>query len=431
MRERDEIKVLLDSALSCVEAPQAQVQYYHSYSLAARFAENAITQNIGGEEEHVRIVVAYGKRHGSSITNRPDDESIKNLVARAEDIARNSPEDPEYMPPVEPQSYPDVPQRYYENVSRLTPRDIADKISNVVSLAQAAGYRGSGLFQASHGSGAVANTTGLFAFDRFSNLDYSTTIHGQKGSGFSSEAGESAETTDAAALAQRALETARASQNPEPVESGDYVVIFEPQAVLDLLSLLVWNLSARDADEGTTVFAGKVGEKLFSEKVSVATKIDDPDLPAPPYGEDGLAAENTVWIKNGVVERLRYDRYWAKQKGTKPDPLMLPLFMEGQDRSVEDLVAGCETGLLVKRLWYIRYVDRKELLLTGMTRDGLFLIEDGKIVRPVQNLRFNESPIVFLQNILSMSRPVRVGSWAKLPGIMSDNFTFSSTTESV
>jgi predicted Zn-dependent protease len=313
----------------------------------------------------------------------------------------------------------------------LTPAAIAEEISTAVKMAKAENYKASGLFEASWSAKAIANSEKLFAFDRFSNLNYSATMHGPLGSGFSSQNAESVSRINAESLARRALKTAKNAQNPQPVEPGEYTVIFEPHAVADLLGFMTWNMSARDADEGTTVFAGRVGQRLFNERVSIETKIDDPELPAPPFGPDGLSARRTVWVHAGVVERLRHDRYWASQKKTDPDPLFYPLFMDGQEQSFTDLIARCKKGLLVKRLWYIRYVDRKELLLTGMTRDGLFLIENGRIIHPVTNLRFNESPVVFLQNVIAMSRPKRVEDWAKVPGVMSEGFTFSSKTESV
>ncbi|MBA7673141.1 hypothetical protein ES703_81329 [subsurface metagenome] len=431
MKDRDDIKALLEGILSRVTAPLAEAQYYYHSSLATRFAENAITQNMSGEEEHLRLVVAYGNRHGSSITNKSDAASIVNLVERAEDIANSSPEDPEYMPPARPQTYPGMPKRYYEDVAWLTPADLAGEIEETVRTAKTVDYRASGLYEASYATIAIANSEGLFAFDQVSNLNYSTTMHGPLGSGYSSQNGESLAQVSAGSMTSEALETASAAQNPRALEPGEYTVILEPQAVLDFLEFFVWNMNARDADEGTTVFAGKVGERLYSDKVNLETRIDDTELPAPPFGQDSLAARHTVWVENGIVRRLRHDRFWAREKGADPDPLLYPLFMDGQDQSVADLIAQCEKGLLVKRLWYIRYVDRKELLLTGMTRDGLFLLEGGKIVGPAKNLRFNESPVVFLRNVVAMSRPERVGNLAKVPAIMSEGFTFSSETESV
>ncbi len=431
MREKDEIKNLLNNVLAKVSAPEAQIVYHFASNLASRLGENAITQNMGGEEEYVRLSIAYGKKCGSSITNKLDDKSLTKLVERAEGIAKDSPEDPEYMPPIKPQEYSDMPQRFFDDVAKFTPDDIAEDILKTATIAKEKGLKASGLFEAGCATAALANSEGLFAFDKYSNLEYSTTMHGQNGSGFASENNESAKRVDAERMARTALETAIAAQNPKEIEPGDYTVIFEPRAVLDMLSFFPWNMSARDAEEGSTVFAGKVGQKIFSDKVNITTEIDDPELPVSPFGEDGLPVRRTVWVKDGVLQRLHHNRYWAAQKGTEPDPILYPLFITGEDRSVEELIADCDKGLLVKRLWYIRYVDRKEMLLTGMTRDGFFLIENGKIVAPLKNLRFNESPMVFLSNIVEMSRPERVDDWAKVPGIMSENFTFSSKTESL
>ncbi len=431
MKGKEEIKALLKSVLGLVKAPHAQAEYRCHSHLATRFGENAVTQNMGGAEEHLRLVVAYGSNHGSSITNTLDTASIDRLVKRAQEIAKYSPHDPEYMPPITQQSFPATPPRWDEAVARLSPDAIAEDIVTAVKLAQAAQYKASGLFEASRSAKAIANSQNLFAFDRFSNINYSTTMHGPLGSGSCAENGEYVHQVDANALAGRALETAKRAQNPKPIEPGDYTVVFEPQAVADLLGFLTWNMSAREADEGTTVFTGKIGKRFFSEMVSLETRIDDPELPAPPFGQDGLPARRTAWINAGIVERLRHDRYWASRKDTDPDPLLYPLFMNGQDQSVHDLIAQCKKGLLVKRLWYIRYVDRKELLLTGLTRDGLFLIKNGQIVHPVSNLRFNESPVVFLQNVIAMSQPERVQNWIKVPGILSEHFTFSSKTDSV
>ncbi len=430
MRNKEEIKSLLMQILAKVDAEKAQAEYYQHSSLATRFADNAITQNIAGSEEHLRLIVAYGNRHGSSITNIVDSTSVERLVQQAEDIARLSPEDPEYMPPLSPRDHPEVPQRYFEEVARLSPADLAEGIGGTVAAARREGYRASGLYSASCGIAALAGSEGLYAIDQSSSLSYSNTMHGPAGSGYCGASGNSLAQVTPAAVARQALETAVAAQNPTSIEPGEYTVVFEPQAVADLLDFLFFNMSARDADEGTTVFSKNIGERLFSEKINLETRIDDAELPAPAFGQDGLPSRHTVWVEKGIVKRLTHNRYWAGQSGTDPDPLLYPLFMEGEDHSLEELISRCERGLLVKRLWYIRYVDQRELLLTGMTRDGLFLIEGGKIAGPVQNLRFNESPVVFLKNVAALSRPQHVGS-LKVPGILSEGFTFSSNTESV
>jgi len=431
MRTQNEIKQILDSILTKVPGLETQVSYSGEKNLATRFGENSITQNMGGEVENLRILVYKGKRSGSYETNRFDDESLKRLVDIAVAMAEDSPEDPEYVPLPGPQEYLDMPEGWNDDVVELGPEAIAEDIGKVVSAAKAKGFRASGLFEAQAEVSAIANTNGLFAYDRSSDVTYSTTVHGPVGSGKAEVSRNSFGEIDIDKMVQTAITNAEMAQNPADIEPGDYTVIFEPSAMLEFFAFMAWNMGARDADEGTTVFAGKVGEKLFSDKLNISLKTDVPELPAPIFGDAGLAVEPRKWIKNGVLERLRHGRFWAEKKGVEPDPTMFPVFMEGEDNTVDDLVKKCKRGLLVKNLWYIRYVDRRELLLTGMTRDGVFLVEDGKIVKPVKNLRWNESPIVFLNNIVAMSKPERVGHYAMLPGVMSEGFTFSSKTESL
>jgi predicted Zn-dependent protease len=431
MRSEREIRDLLESVLERTDADEAQAEYRFSRELSTRFGENAITQNSAGEEESVSLELACGNRHGRSTDNALDDSHLRKLVERAERIAGASPEDPEYVPPLNPVDYCDTPPRYYESTARLGPAEVAEDVESVLEPVSEAGYRASGLFARGVGARAVANTRGLFAYERSTGLDCSTTVHGPAGSGSAIGFSETAGRISAEEVGTEALETAIAAQKPRPIEPGNYAVIFEPRATFDLLTFMLAEMDARDADEGTSAFAGRRGEKLFSDRITITTEVDDPALPAPRFGEDGLPVRPRTWVADGTLERLRYSRYWARVKGEEPDPYDSPLTMHGEDRDVSDLIAACGRGLLVKRLWYIRFVDRRELLLTGMTRDGLFLVKDGKVAGPVQNLRFNESPINFLQRAVTLSRSHRIGPRAMMPGVLSEGFTFSSTTESV
>ncbi len=430
MRTRNEVQDLLQQVLAHVSADEAIVNYAANTGLATRFGDNAITQNLSTREESLRLVVANGRRHGSSITNKTDADAIRDLVRRAEDIAAHSPEDPEYMPALGPQDYPEVPQRHFADAAALSPADLAGNIAGAVKLATGSGCIASGLATAGAGANAMATSKGLFAFDQSTGTSFSTTMHGPAGSGAATDHVKSAAELDAASIAQRALDTAVAAQDPRDIEPGDYTVVFEPKAVSDLLAFFTWSLDARDADEGTTPLAGQLGKQLLSDRVTLYTQIDDPEIPACPFGADGLPMQPTTWVENGVIKRLYHDRYWADRKGERPDAGLQPVSMAGGDGTVDDLVAQCDRGLLVKSLWYIRYVDARQLLLTGMTRDGLFLIENGKVTAPVKNLRFNESPIVFLRNVAALSAAERLGS-TRIPGVISREFTFSSTTESV
>jgi len=431
MRAREDVQALATRVLSRVSAPEAQVEYDFARSLTTRFAENAITQNRGGEEDELRLTVAYGNRHGSSTINTTDDAALDRLVARAEAIAQVAPEDPEHVPPLAAQHYPQTPSRLDHPVASIEPGVLADHIQRIIKLATGHGYVASGLMGATVRSTSVATSAGLFAFDQHSEVKLSTTMHGPQGSGYAAECSWNARDVVPVEIANRALATARSAQKPRSLEPGEYTVILEPLAVAELLLFTAMNLGAREAEEGSTAFAGTLGTTLLSKRFTLSTEIDDPRLPAPPFSSDGLPSRRIVWVENGVLRKLHHTRYWGRVKGAEADPSLFPLCIDGEDNSVEDLVSRCARGLLVKRFWYIRYVDRKELLLTGMTRDGVFLIENGAIAGPVKNLRFNESPLVLFRNIVGLGRPAYVDGRMRAPAVMSEGFTFSSTTESV
>lgn len=431
MRTQHEVQALLRRVLSRVTAPEATVGYSAIRSLTTRFAENTITQNRNGEEEELQLTVAYGTRQGSSLINSVDDASLDRLVSRAESIARVAPKDPEHVCPLGAQRYPATPPHLDEQVPAIEPEALAAQVRSIVGVARASGYVASGFAGATVRLTSLATSAGLFAFDAGSRVELSTTMHGPQGSGYAAETSWAVRDVMAEEIAHRALATAYAAQNPSAIEPGEYTVILEPRAVADLLGFVAMNLGAREAEEGSTAFAGRLGTRLMSERFTLSTQIDDPRLPASPFSDDGLPSRPIVWIERGVPRRLHHTRCWARVKGEEADPSPFPLCVAGGDLSVDDLIARCPRGLLVKRLWYIRYVDRKDLLLTGMTRDGLFMIEDGRIAGPVKNLRFNESPLVAFKNIIGLSRPHYVDGRMRVPAVMCEGFSFSSTTESV
>jgi predicted Zn-dependent protease len=433
IRDQHEIMGLLQKMMTKAAGYQARVTYSFERELATRFAENAITQNMGGSQELVRISLARDGRLGAASTNKLDTDSLAELVTRAADVCSNSPVDPEYMPPVGPQEYTQTSPLHFADTAGLGPDDLAGELAGVVAQARYHGYQASGLIQANERSYSLVDSAGLQTSGEWTDLAFTTTMHGSSGSGYACTSSGEAAAVDVQATAGLALANAISAQDPVDIEPGDYTVVFEPQAVLDLLQFLLFNLDARQAAEGVTAFSDCLGKKLFSDRVNLSLEVSDPNLPQLHFGVDGLARRQTSWVRNGVLERLYHDRYWASQQGESPDAAFTPLYMSGEDQTLADLIAGCKKGLLVKRLWYVRYVDRRELLLTGMTRDGLFMIEDGAVTRPVKNLRFNESPLTFLRNIEALSQAERVLSWSEgvVPGVRSGEFTFSSKTESV
>jgi predicted Zn-dependent protease len=231
------------------------------------------------------------------------------------------------------------------------------------------------------------------------------------------------------------------SATAKAIEPGKYTVILEPAAVAVLLERIFFGLDARQADEGRSFLSmpgGKtrLGEKLVDERVNIYSDPLNPDLPTNTWNGDGRPQEKITWIEKGVVKNLSYSRYWAEKKGVKAIPGPDAAIMQGGTKSLEELIAGTKKGILVTRLYYIRDVDPQSLLLTGLTRDGTFYIENGKIQYPVKNFRFNESPVIMLNNLEELGITERIVSEESnnnylLPPLKVRDFTFTSLSDAV
>jgi predicted Zn-dependent protease len=246
---------------------------------------------------------------------------------------------------------------------------------------------------------------------------------------------------DFKAVSDRAITKARASRNPVAVEPGRYTVILEPQAVGDLVQLLAFALDARSADEGRSAFSKqgggtKIGEKIVDPRVTIYSDPADPQLLGQPWSGEGLPLGREVWIENGVLKELQYSRFWAQKKGARPNGGLGAVKMVGGDTTTEQMIASTPRGILVTRLWYLRQVDPRTVLYTGLTRDGTFLIENGKITKAVKNFRFNESPLFMLNNLEAIGRAERVagteaGGNVVMPTIKVRDFNFTSLSDAV
>jgi predicted Zn-dependent protease len=269
-----------------------------------------------------------------------------------------------------------------------------------------------------------------------------------KGSGGAGAAhNDWARTTAAAQLAGRAVRKAHGTREPATLEPGKYTVVLEPTAAGNLLTLLAFALNARAADEGRSFFSkrgggNKIGEQVVDERITLASNPGDPDLLTSPFTGEGLPVKPTVWIENGVLKNLAYDRFWASRQGREPVPFGggFRLSAAGGTASLDELITGVDRGLLVTRFWYIRGVDQRTLLYTGITRDGVFLIERGEVTGAVRNFRFNESPVAMLNNLVAAGRPERIsasesgdvgGAAVVVPPLVVRDFNFTSVSEAV
>ena len=441
---QDEARAITQKVLGFTTADEARVNINSGSSGNTRFAVNQVSTSGDAYDASVTVTTAFGKKVASATTNRFDDDSLREVVQTAERLARLVPEDPEYMGELDPQTYLPV-EPYYEATAALDPASRARAVMEVAGPAAERNLISTGFLVHSTGSNAVANKRGLFGYARGTGVSFTTTVRTPDGtgSGWAGSGGNDWTELDIADIGQRAIQKAELSRNPRAVEPGEWTVILEPTAVANLVNLLMFSMQARNADEGRSFFSkqgggNKIGEKFLDERVSIVSDPTDVRTAAPPFNFEGLPNRPMTWVENGVLKNLFYSRFWAAQNNTTATPFPGSYAMSGGDSSIEDMIRSTDRGLLVTRLWYIRPVDPRTILFTGLTRDGTFLIENGRITSAVKNLRWNESPIFLLNNIEAMSRPVRVnasedgdGGTVMVPAIKARDFTFTSLSDAV
>jgi predicted Zn-dependent protease len=444
---RDEAKRLTDRVLAHSKAEGCQVIVGSGMDGNTRFAANEISTSGDASNAVITVQSRFGKRVAAATTNVFDDAGLARAVDTSERLAKLSPENPELMPLLGPQTYTPVTAAF-PATERLDAGTRADAVRIATDASVKAGTVAAGFIQRTASAEAVANSAGLFGYHRSTQAVYTLTVRTPDGAG-SGWAGTAhndwARITPPAMLAERAIRKAVASRDPVALEPGRYTVVLEPTAVGNLLGLMAFAMNARAADEGRSFFSKqgggtKIGEKVVDERVTIFSDPQDPDLLADPYNFEGLPVRRTVWIENGVVKNLAYDRFWADKKGVTPTPLGGGIKMSGDSATLDELISGVTRGLLVTRFWYIRGVDPRSILNTGLTRDGLFLIENGKVTKAVRNFRFNESPVIMLNNLEALGRPERVaasesggvgGAAVVVPPIVVREFTFTSISEAV
>ena len=443
MLTRDQAKAITDRVLALSKADEVSINLSGGTTSHLRFARNTPSTSGSNEAPSLEIESTYGKRTGSVTINQFDEESLARGVRRSEEIARLAPEDPEHMPVLAPQRYVEGPG-FSQSTADHGAENLANWAATCINDAQSSGLVAAGFTQATAGYSCIANSRGLFGYHRATGAYLSETVRTSDGtgSGWASASSHRMEDIDAGAMSKTAMAKARTSAQPKPLDPGKYVTILEPACVANLVRMMGWFMNARAADEGRSYFSApsggnRLGEKLFDERVNIYSDPADPMTPGAPWGQDGLPQERRAWVENGVLKHLMTDRYWAQKSGVAPVPFPSNVIMRGGSGTVDDLVASTERGVLVTSLWYIRPVDPRTMLFTGITRDGVFWIENGKISHPVQNLRWNDGPLTLLTKLDKMSATVRVPPrpWRSantaVPALRVKEFQFTSVSEAV
>jgi len=439
---KDEAQALLKKVLSYSKADECEVNLTGNDSGNIRYARNAVSTSGRISQHQLVVSSAFGKKLGVATINEFDDASLKKVVERSEELAKLAPENPEYVSFLGPQTFAES-KMYVPATAAITPKLRSDLVEQSIKVAKDAGAVAAGFLEDNAGFSAMMNSKGLFAYNTSTNTNFSVTVRTADGtgSGYATRGYNDITKLDAKKATQIATEKAIKSVKARAIEPGKYTVILEPAAVAVLLENIFFRLDARQADEGRSFLskAGggtRQGEKMVDERVNIYSDPQHPDLPTSTWNGDGRPQEKISWIEKGVIKNLSYERYWAEKKGVKAVPGPDAAIMEGGTKSLEELIAGTKKGVLVTRLWYIRDVDPQSLLLTGLTRDGTFYIENGKIQYPIKNFRFNESPIIMLNNLEEMGKVERTVSVESnqnylLPPLKIRDFTFSSLSDAV
>lgn len=439
---KTEAQALLTKVLSYSKAEQCEVNLYGSDSGNIRYARNAVSTSGKISQSTLQVASAYGKKLGIATINEFDDASLEKVVLRSEELAQLAPENPEFMPFLGPQTYPES-KTFVQATADIDAKLRADLVAQSLQVTRDAKAVAAGFLVDSKGYAAMMNSNGLFAYNTSTNTNFSITVRTEdgKGSGYATRGYNDVTKLDTKKATQIATDKAVKSVTARAIEPGKYTVILEPAAVAVLLERIAFGLDARQADEGRSFLskAGggtRLGEKMMDERVNIYSDPFHPELPTSTWNPDGMPQKKVSWIEKGVIKNLTYSRYWAQQKGVEPVPGPDGMIMEGGTKSIEELIKETKKGVLVTRLWYIRDVDPQSLLLTGLTRDGTFYIENGKIAYPIKNFRFNESPIIMLNNLEELGRTERTVSVESeqnymLPPLKVRDFTFSSLSDAV
>jgi predicted Zn-dependent protease len=441
----DESRAICNKVLSYAKADHTRVNVDSGVHLFTRTAINRVTTAGATEDANVRIISVFGKRVASIVTNHLDDASLERAVRDCEALARLSPEDPEYMPELGEQKYSEV-NGYYASTGDLTTEARAKAASFAVKAADAAKVMASGFIDVSAGANAVATSNSLFGYHSETGVASTLTMRTLDGasSGWAGDEGADWNTIESERIAAGAVRKCQDWRGKTSLDPGRYEVILEPTAAGMLMLRMMNVFDARQAEEGRS-FLSKPGggtmlnQKLFDERVTIISDPREQNAETSSFTGGGLPVGRETWVEKGVLKTLSYSRFWADRKGVAPKPPGLNFVMSGGMSSIDDMIRETRRGVLITRFWYVRGLNPRIASFTGLTRDGTFLIENGRISRPVTNFRFNQSLSEMLANVQMLGSPTRVcasesstvGPPIVVPALKVKDFFLSSVSDAI
>ena len=437
-----EARVILEKVVKLSVADECNASLNGSNAGNIRFALNNVSTSGIVSDITLAVSVAFGKRQGTATVNEFDDASLERVVRRAEELARLAPENEEYMAELGKQTYVPSPS-YVQSTADITPEYRAQVAADSIGPCKGEGLIAAGFLSDLAAFTAFANSKGNFGYQQSTDVNYTCTVRTQdgRGSGWTSSNVEDVNQFNAKEQIKVAISKAKGSADAKALEPGKYTVILEPAAAAGLISFMMGFFDARQADEGRSFLTrkgggNKLGEQVFDPRVSIMADPWSTDAPANPWDGAGVPRRKHAIIDQGKVAHLNYSRYWAQKQGKTPPGNFGNLLMAGGTKSTAELIKSTQKGILVTRTWYIRLIDPQTVLLTGLTRDGTFYIENGEIKYPVKNFRFNESPVIMLNNIEELGKPMRIAGDESnfammIPPMKLRDFTFTSLSDAV
>lgn len=453
MIDREKLKQLADAGLAESKADQTEIVLQAVDSSLSRFANNTIHQNVFESNVTVRVRAIMGKRTGVAESNDISVEGISRAVGVARAVAQSQPESPALNPShhsLLPSPLKASPvDAFVARTAECTPETRARVISNLCKQAASQKLVAAGAFRTDAYEIAVANSLGAFQFHRGTIADLHAVVMNEAGtaSGYASASSPDVRGLDSETLARTAIDKAVHSQNPIALAPGEYTVILEPAAVAMMLQYLAWNtFNALAVQEQRSYVRGKKGELLFSPLVTLFDDGAASDGYPSPFDHEGVPRQRVLLIENGVARDVVYDTYTARRDNVPSTGHSLPapnvqgpmprnLFLAAGDTSRDDLIASVPRGILVTRFWYTRVVHPLHVMMTGLTRDGTFLIENGQVTLPVKNLRFTTSYIDALKNTRAVGSDTQLvrdewyGMSFRAPALVVENFNFTGVTQ--
>jgi PmbA protein len=438
-----ELRRLAERVLRLSEADETEVHIDFEVDALTRFANNTIHQNVAEQTMSVSVRTVFDGRTARATTNKTDDDSLRRVVAASAALARSQPKNPDLLPMPGPQKYAKV-ERYFPATAGATPQDRAVAVARVTELAEQNRQTAAGIFSTGASVTAMVNSKGLFASYLQTRAEFSVTILEQDSSGWAKASAPDGSQIDTEALAERASQKAAASRHPKEVEPGRWTVILEPAAVLDLVGFLFYDFAGTAVLDQRSCFNNRMGKQVMGENVTIHDDVTHALQLGPAFDGEGLPRQKVLLVDRGVPRNLVYARSTAKKMKAKPTGHGLPLpnqdgeapfnlVFAGGNTPLDTMIATTDRGVLLTRLWYIREVDPYEKVLTGMTRDGSFLVENGKISSGIRNFRFNQNILEMLSNVGQMSPAVRAAGEESfdmvVPAMKVRDFHFTEVTK--